>query len=271
MDTDAPAGPGLAVVAAVNDEAVLARNLAASALIAGDRARFVPIRGAPSASAAYNRGLDATEAPIVIFAHQDVWLPPGWEAGLRAALATLDRVDPRWAALGVFGATATGERVGRVWSSGLGRCVGAEVAEPVPVVSLDELVIVLRRAAGLRFDEGLPHFHLYGTDIVQTARAAGRACYVATLPVIHNSRYVPTLSGGFAAAYGYMRRKWRAALPIATPVVRVTATGFDLARVNFRLWRTRARRAAAAADPTTDPRAIAARCGWLEAAEPAHG
>lgn len=271
---DANGTPRLAVVAAVNDEATLARNLAASPLIASGRVSLTPIRGARCASAAYNAGLDATDAPLVVFAHQDVWLPPGWETGLAAAIADLDRRDPAWAVLGVFGTTAAGRRIGRVWSSGIGRCVGDALDAPAPVVSIDELVIVLRRDAGLRFDAALPHFHLYGTDIVQTALAAGRSTYAATLPVVHNSRYVPTLSGGFTDAYRHMRRKWRAALPIATPVTRITATGLDLLRTNFRLWRTRRARAATAFDCATDPREIARACGWLDAApnpETAHG
>jgi hypothetical protein len=263
---DANGTSRLAVVAAVNDEATLARNLAASPLIASGRAALTPIRGARCASAAYNAGLDATDAPLVVFAHQDVWLPPAFEAGLAAATADLDQRDPAWAVLGVFGTTAAGRRVGRVWSSGIGRCVGEPVDAPTPVVSVDELVIVLRRDAGLRFDPTLPHFHLYGTDIVQTALAAGRGAWAATLPVVHNSRYVPTLSGGFTDAYRHMRRKWRAALPIATPVTRITASGLDLMRSNFRLWRTRRARAAAAFDCATDPREIARACGWLEAA-----
>ena len=54
--------------------------------------------------------------------------------------------------------------------------------------SFDELLIVLRRDSGLRFDEGLPGWHMYGTDIVQTARARlGRAAppLVQRLPQRH--------------------------------------------------------------------------------------
>ncbi|MCX7888844.1 MAG: glycosyltransferase family protein [Rhodobacteraceae bacterium] len=50
--------------------------------------------GARSAAVAYNRGLDATDAPFVIFAHQDVYFPPGWDRRLAETLAILDAADP---------------------------------------------------------------------------------------------------------------------------------------------------------------------------------
>lgn len=251
----------LCVVAAVNDEAVLRRNLVASPMIA--RTPLHLERGALSASIAYNRGLDATDADIVIFAHQDVYFPAGWDTALHATLAWLDAEAPDWAVLGVFGvAAASGGRIGWVWSSGLGRVIGAPLTAPVRAQSVDELVIVLRREAGLRFDEALPHFHLYGTDIVQTALRQGRSAFVASLPVVHNSRFVPSLRGGFAEAYRHMRRKWRDRLPIETPVSRLTRIGFPLVMLELRMMRSRRARAARAVSSTTDPQEIAMRCGW---------
>lgn len=264
MDTvQSPAG-GLAVVVAVNDDTVLARNLAASPLLAEGRAVLHVERGASCAGAAYNAGLDATDAELVVFAHQDVYLPPGWDRALRAAVATLEAHDPNWAVLGVFGTTDAGDRVGLAWSSGLGRCVGRALETPVTVQSVDELVIVLRRSAGLRFDETLPHFHLYGTDIVMMARAAGLGAYVATLPVVHNSRFVASLGGGFARAFFHMRRKWWNALPLRTPVVWIERIPWRYVRLRAAYWRSQSKRAARAADATTDPRLIAATCGWLD-------
>lgn len=254
------------VVAAVNDEAVLARNLLASPLLAEAGIPLHIERGAPSASVAYNRGIDAAKAAgaeIVIFAHQDVWFPPLWEAGLRETLAQLDSRDPGWALLGVFGTAPEGHRVGRVWSSGLGKCVGQPTDGPVQVQGLDELVLILRLASGLRFDEKLPGFHLYGTDIVQSALTGGRTAWAATLPVIHNSRFVASLGGGFAECCAYMTEKWRDRLPLRTPVARLTGRSWPLWRLRFLFWRTKAKRRRAATDHATDPRTLAERCGFL--------
>ena len=86
------------------------------------------------------------------------------------------------------------------------------------VQSLDELLIVLRRSSGLRFDPDLPHFHLYGTDIVQTALASGKGAYVVDAPVIHNSKPIKRLDRNFWMAFNYMVGKWRGLPPIQTPV-----------------------------------------------------
>lgn len=258
----------LAVAAAVNDEAVLARNLLASPLLAEGAIPFHAERGAASAASAYNRAIDAAlaqGADVLILAHQDVWFPPDWEPALRRTLARLDAEAPDWAVLGVFGTTPAGERVGVCWSSGLGKCVGTPTESPVPVQGLDELVLILRLSSGLRFDEGLPGWHLYGTDIVQTALVSGRSAWAATLPVVHNSRFVASLGGGFAEACRYMRAKWRERLPLRTPVVRLTDEEWPLWRLRFLFWRTRRRRRAAAADHRADPRRLAERCGFLSA------
>lgn len=249
------------IVVASNDEASLQRNLMASDMIRGG----VPVhveRGAPSAAIAYNRGLDATDAPYVIFAHQDVYFPPGWPAHFARALAALGAADPDWALVAPFGMAQDGTHRGDVWSTSQSGRVGTPAPMPVPAQSFDELVIVLRRDSGLRFDEALPLYHLYGTDIVQIARAAGRGAWVADLPVVHNDSFHARLGPDFTAGYHYVRRKWRHALPLRTPVVKIRWHGLDLAHYRLRAARAFDRRRAKAGDTTTDPRVFSAQCGW---------
>ncbi len=93
------------------------------------------------------------------------------------ALPRWRRRDPDWALLGAFGVGLDGAHIGPVWSSSLGMIVGRVPMAPVPVQSYDEMVIVLRRASGIRFDDGLPGWHMYGTDIVQTAPRRGKKAY----------------------------------------------------------------------------------------------
>lgn len=215
-------------IAAVNDNRVLEANLAASPALRSDPARLTVLRDQASASAAYNAGLNQTSARICVFAHQDVYLPLGWDELLARHVAQLDRTDPDWAVAGLFGISVEGAYVGRVWSTGLGKELGAPFRVPVAVQSLDELLIVLNRPSGLRFDPALPSFHLYATDIVQTALAAGKGAYALDAPVVHNSVPTPTLRGGFTLAYDYMRSKWRHRLPIVTPVTQITRLGWKL-------------------------------------------
>lgn len=249
------------IVVASNDETSLQQNLMASDLVQNG----VPVhveRGAPSASVAYNRGLDATDAPIVIFAHQDVYFPPGWEQKLVSVLDDLDARDPEWGLLAPFGMTKAGEHIGRVWTTSLSREVGRPVTAPEPAESFDELVIILRRDSGLRFDEALPNFHLYGTDIVQTAHAAGLGVWVGNLPLVHNDGFHDQLRADFAQAYHFTRRKWKHRLPLRTPVLWLRWHGLDMLIHQLRLWKSTGKRGVHAGDTRVDPRVYSAKCGW---------
>lgn len=220
----------LAVVTAVNDDEVLAANLAKSPMFDENDIPLVIEREHQSAGLAYNAGLEETTADVVIFAHQDVYLPRGWDKKLLSTIRTLELYGKNWGVLGVVGKDRFGNLVGRAWSTGLGLEIETEFSSPAPVKTIDEVVIVLRREAGLRFDEELPGYHLYGADIVQTAIEKDLEAYVFDGPVIHNSVPVVQLDSSYVKAYRYMQRKWKAKLPIWTTVVPITKSGWPLLR-----------------------------------------
>jgi len=187
-------------------------------------------RGYKSAALAYNDGLDSADADIIVFAHQDVYLPRGWKQKLLSTIEGLELIGKKWGVLGVVGKDRAGNLVGGAWSTGLQLKIESEFTSPTPVRSIDEIVIVLRKDSGLRFDDNLPGYHLYGTDIIQSALKAGFEAYVFDGPVIHNSVPVVQLDGSYVKAYRYMQRKWKAELPIWTTVVPITKSGWPLLR-----------------------------------------
>jgi len=199
---------------AVNDDGVFANNFERSRILDDASIRVHVKRRYPSAAVAYNEALDAAKSEIVAFAHQDVYLPSRWQMQIDAVLRRLAEVDPCWAVAGLFGTTSSGRNVGHVWSSGLVRMLGETFSEAIAVDSVDELLILVRRSSNIRFDPGLPGFHLYGTDISQTALASQRGVYVICAPVVHNSRPVLYLPRDYLRAYGYLRAKWESRLPI---------------------------------------------------------
>ena len=205
----------VAFIAASNNEEVLQANLLASPDVAA--AEISVQRGAASAGEAYNRGIAATRADLMIFAHQDMFLPAGWLEKLRRVLAGLEQSDPAWGVLGMFGVTATGAGEGHLYSTGLRRVLGSDFEGVRPVESLDEIVLVLPRARGLRFDERLPGFHLYGADICLEAHRRGRRCYAFSAFGLHNTNGIRLLPGDYWRSYRYMHRKWRSRLPVMTP------------------------------------------------------
>ncbi|WP_371055993.1 hypothetical protein [Rhodosalinus sp. K401] len=253
-------------IAAVNNIDVLEQNLARSPALQRSPARLIVKHGQPSSSIAYNVGLNQTQSRICIFAHQDVYLPENWEVKLRQKIDALEKYDPSWAVIGLYGIDLAGKRVGRVWDTGIQRELGSKFNSHIPVQSLDELLLVVNRNSGLRFDENLPSFHLYGTDIVQTAIASGKGAYVVDVPVVHNSLPVATVRGGFAASYKYMQNKWRDRLPISTPVTCITRGGWEFVWQDIRRFRLsvnrRKRVRAALSGPRPDPRKIALELGY---------
>jgi hypothetical protein len=219
-----------------NNERTLKRDLLRSPDIVAGSVTVTVIRGALAASAAYHDAISAADSDILIFAHQDIYFPEGWFTGLQAACEMLSLMDPDWAVAGLFGVSADGQLTGHLWDSALGRVCGLPFGAPRVAKSLDEVVLILRRSAGVSFDSALPSFHLYGTDIVLCAQMAGMKSYIIDLPVIHNAKPVVRLDRHYVSAYRFMVRKWKPLLPWPTVIVPLTRNPL---RLLFRALRIR--------------------------------
>jgi hypothetical protein len=214
---------GWSLVVAVNDESVLNHTLLASPAI-DSRCQVIIQCGFSSAGKAYNAGLAEAQHEIVVFAHQDVYLPDGWVQDLNRALVQLAQDDPDWGVLGVFGVVADepAELRGHCYSTGLNRILGAPFVRPIPAASLDELVLVVRRLSGLAFDEQLPGFHLYGTDICTEARSRNMRNHIISAFCVHNSNGLKYYPSAYWRSYRYVRNKWRDQLPLVTCCVSIS-------------------------------------------------
>jgi hypothetical protein len=200
-------------VVAVNDEDVFIRSLLASPDV-DERCQILPQRGFTSAAEAYNHGLGQAQCEVVVFAHQDVYLPLGWWTAVEAAIQQL---TSEWGVLGVYGIDAERCQRGFVYDTGFGGWLGEPLCGPRPVRTLDEIVLVVNRASGLRFDHGLPGFHFYGTDICLQAASRGLQAFAIPAICIHNSNRIIYFEKDFWDGYAYMQNKWRSSLPVTTP------------------------------------------------------
>ena len=162
------------LITASNDDTVLQSCLAGSPCVR-------------CAGAAYNAGIRQSTGDILVFAHQDVYLPPEWYSQLAAAVSQLSQSAPNWAVLGVFGITCDSRPHGYMYCTGLQKVLGQSFSRPVPCASLDEVVLILRRSANLTFDEQLPGFHFYGTDICLEAQQRGLDSYIIPAFCVHNT------------------------------------------------------------------------------------
>jgi hypothetical protein len=188
-----------------------------------------------SAAKAYNQAIELALNDLIVFVHQDVILPLMWISDLERMLLRLEETDPRWGVLGCYGVTRSNQSKGYIYSPGPG-VIGRPFERPVAVQTLDEVVLIVRRSSGLRFDDTLPHFHLYGTDICLRAKVQGMQSYAISAFCIHNAQEYLILPREFYNCCRHVKRVWRRELPIQTPCTRIT-------RFNVPLYERRLREA----------------------------
>ncbi|MFI5454313.1 MAG: methyltransferase domain-containing protein [Isosphaerales bacterium] len=228
--------------ACVSDDAILGANLLASpCLEPGSPHEVILVKNCPSAAAGLNIGLERAKHEWIVCAHQDVYLPRGWDRRLARQLREAER---RFGPIGVAGVYGVGaaeggqaprcapepvpfcsplaaERVG--WVVDRGRLLRDGPELPARVATLDELLLVAPRDTPLRFDPALG-FHLYGADICLQARERGLAVVALGALCLHNSRSVGLPESFFPSA-AVFARKWRHRLPVATPCVVIDREG----------------------------------------------
>ena len=224
-----PAEP-ITFVTATNDRAILDNNfLASPCLAAGSPYQILIQEGFPSASLAYNDAIEKSENDLIVFAHQDILFPACWVDDLRRALKELESTDPNWGVLGCYGATLDDYGRGYILSGAQG-ILGKPFEQPEPVQTLDEIVLIWRKSSGMRFDENLPHFHFYGTDICMEAAERGRKSYAISAFCIHNAAQTIILPREFYQCCRYIKAKWLRRLPIQTTVTRITTSDIPIYR-----------------------------------------
>jgi hypothetical protein len=212
----------LTLVVAANNSQLLRSNLLASPCLRGNHVDQIVVQDRyASAASAYNNAIGTSRNDVLIFAHQDIYLPPSWLSELEGSIGYLEQNDPHWGVLGCFGVAADKIRYGRVYSAGLG-IIGKAVDRPTVVRTLDEIVLVIRKSSGLTFDSALPGFHFYGADICLRAIQKGMNNYAIPAFCVHNTQLNPTLPPDFYECYRHFKRTWREVLPVHTSCITVS-------------------------------------------------
>jgi len=215
----------LSFVVCLSDNSVLDANLMASPCLgSGTPHEVIAIRNAPSAAAGLNLGLGRAKHDWIVYVHQDVFLPSGWDHRLEEQLREAERRFGPVGVAGVYGVSEVvkgqdeppaAQRIGRVVDRG--RMLDEAPELPAPVATLDELLLVVRRDSPLRFEPALV-FHLYGADLCLQARERELAV-VALDALCHHNSPSAGLPDSFFRSARVFGRKWAHRLPIATPCV----------------------------------------------------
>jgi len=199
----------------VGDDRVFEQCIAASPLLQDGRFEVLAQRGYPSASAAFNAGIDRARSDVLVFCHQDILFPARWDQVFLDSLSCLRGMERNVGVVGCLGITNDGVVAGHVYRH------DRELLLPTPlphlVRTLDEMLICFHRATGLRFDENLPSFFYYAVDICLQAEKKGLVNFVVDAPCFHQAKNRVGLPYDFYRAQNYMVRKWRERLPVHTP------------------------------------------------------
>lgn len=221
-------------VVAVNSREVVQDNFLASPCFAQARPHTILIQeNFESATQAYNDAIEKSPNDLLIFCHQDIYLPAEWLTNVQRALDFLEHHDPKWGVLGCAGIAVDGQMWGRVYSSGLG-VIGNMPEHPTPIQTLDEIVLIFRKSSGLRFDDSLLHFHLYGTDICMRAAESGRRNYAIPAFCVHNTHQILALPKEFYEGCSHIRKTWKRHLPIQTTCIRLTRSNLPVIKSKLR-------------------------------------
>ena len=200
----------LSVVTLVNKPDMYSRCVLSTLSSADSAIDFVMVPNPESATKGLNRGLSMAKNDVVVFCHQDVLFYPNWRFQFEDQLKL---VPANFGVLGTYGV-----RYDRRDGAGRVRSGNKELyGGPLPCMAsyLDEHCLIIRRDSGLRFDETLTGFHMYGADLCLQAITAGLPCYAIDAKVHHLSDNLgndPALD----SAVLWFRTKWRGKAPFTS-------------------------------------------------------
>jgi hypothetical protein len=227
----------LALVTAVSRLEVFQQRLLSSPCLNGkDALRLTAQFNCTSAAQAFNAVMDSKpDAHWLVWIHQDVFLPQGWDVGLIKAIHSAEQHFNNLTVVGAYGIKGAGSNVVRAGNV-LDR--GKHLSEPTQLPheadGLDELMFAVRVDSGLRLDPQLG-FDFYATDLVLRAQQTGQSCAVVDAYCEHWSDTPPSGEVQLATleriklSAEWFEQKWSHRLPVATPCFDIRAKG-DVAR-----------------------------------------
>lgn len=134
---------------------------------------------------AINNFLNRSLGKYIIVVHQDV-RAVDHKSKLLDCLAELDRIDNNWAVCGNAGGITYHENILYLIEGDRKSLTTKHL--PKKVKTLDENILIIKKAAQLSVSNDISGFHLYGTDLCLLAQIKGYSCYVIPFLVRHLSK-----------------------------------------------------------------------------------
>lgn len=221
----------LELLTCVSNIDVLKQRLAASPCLQHGNLAWSTHFNCQSAAQAFNRMIETTPAQWLVWVHQDVYLPIGWEHQMNQALNEALQRWPNLAVAGVYGVRGAGQtavRAGHVLDRG--QPLKERTTLPYVVDSLDELLVAVRVGTGLRMDPDMG-FDFYATDLVLQAQAAGWCAATLDAYCEHwsdtptSGRMPQKLIDRVKRNGAAFETKWQHRLPLQTPCFAIAQLG----------------------------------------------
>lgn len=201
----------ISIVSAVSNREVFQRDLQPTL----PAIEFLPMYDYTNVSLALNDGIEQASNDIVCCVHQDVKLPSTFLEDVERAISSIGQ----FGALGVAGITFQNQFLLNLNDRGshFKQLIG--IYERVRV--LDEVLMIIDRRHGIRFDTNIPYHHLYGVDICLQFNKIGVSNFVIDTYPMHNSSQGSVLPDEFHQCVPYIRSKWINDLPIYTTCIQI--------------------------------------------------
>jgi len=221
----------LRFVTCASDQTVLTRRLLASPCIASGKYDLGIYVGAASAAAAFNTEMDRHPlSKWLVWVHQDVFLPLGWDERFVLAIREAELLFSSLAVVGLYGICGAGAqaiRAGHVLDRGV--LLKESTQMPCRVNSLDELLFAVRMDSCLRLDPALG-FDFYATDVALKALDSGLDVAVLDVCCEHwsstpRSMVSQNIVERVSASGEIFEHKWAHRLPLDTPCFSINQVG----------------------------------------------
>lgn len=208
------------IICSANKPEVLNENLLKSPGI--HEHDIIVVFGANNVPNAYNRAVKIATEEILIFVHQDVFLPEGFFGELEESISKL--CSEQWGILGPIGVRLD-ESGNTVYMGDVvdrGNRLGKNDSLPEQIQTLDEMMLICKKEDAF-FDEKIPtKHHMHGTDLCLNSISNGRKNFAVKAFCYHNCFSLSyELPDEFYLASEYVRNKWRSLLPVVTTCIRL--------------------------------------------------
>lgn len=215
VDTDVEV-PITFVVNVTNDEVFKANLLSSPCFNSGGIHELIAVSSASNVAVTYNNGLDSAKNDIIVFVHEDVYLPKGWTKQFVRNFQLAEKINENVGVVGVLGASIDEKKQiilkGRVIEEDIMR--GTVCNVPQQVETVDECLFAFRKTTGLRFDEQMAS-DILAVDISLFAKKSGKKTVVIDSLCYHNNT-TDLLGWSYYAAARRLACKWSEVLPVAT-------------------------------------------------------